>query len=451
MSLSQNDRLRLGRLLGLWDYLVDKKVGVIREIYDLPTDEDDPNFFHYLSTACNTARFTPLANFGNNGGVSTNRYVAIAKAMGEAVERYCSAIFSYQDLIFSSFNELDRKAVAPDRFALYRPEQFERFSRYGLPWRPFTPDSPVYWLPAKSLLNGEEVLVPATMVYVPFHYNSSVGDTPICQPISTGLACGSSFAEAAVSGLCEVVERDAFTITWQARLSRPLIRPESLPPSAQDILRRFSEADLEVKVMDITTDARIPIIMTVAIGASAASPALALAAAADASSEMAVIKSLEELAHTRKFAKQLMDYTPELPVEVEEDHPRVVDAPTHLRFYCPQSSLEFAGFAWGSRETRDFKEVVDRKLEDPQAQLRSLAEGLADIGLEALACDLTTPDIAVLGLRVVRIIVPGMHPLFMGHRNRALGGRRLYEVPRKLGHDGIEPGEGDNPYPHPFP
>lgn len=454
MSLSENNRLRLGRLLGLWDYLVDRKVGVIREVYDLPVDEDDPNFFHYLSTACDTARFTPLSNFGNNGGVSTNRYVAIAKAMGEAVERYCSAIFDYKDLTFSPYSELDRRAVAPDSFALYRPEQFERFRGAGVPWRPFTPDSPVYWVPATSLLSGEEVLVPAAMVYVPFHYNAGVGDTPVCQPISTGLACGSTFVEAALSGLSEVVERDAFTITWQARLSRPLLRPESMPPSVQDLLRRFYEADLDVKLIDITTDARIPTIMTIALGESEAAPALALAAATDASPEVAAVKSIEELAHTRKFAKQLMDYTPELPVQVGEEHPKVVDAPTHLRFYCPQSSLEYASFAWASRETRDFGEVIDRTAdtsEDPRAQLRSLVEGLADIGLEALACDLTTPDIAVLGLHVLRVLVPGMHPLFMGHRNRALGGRRLYELPRKLGHAGIEPGEGDNPYPHPFP
>jgi len=47
--------------------------------------------------------------------------------------------------------------------------------------------------------------------------------------------------------------------------------------------------------------------------------------------------------------------------------------------------------------------------------------------------------------------VPGLHPLFMGHETRALGGRRLYSVPQRLGHAGLEPGQPDNPYPHPFP
>jgi ribosomal protein S12 methylthiotransferase accessory factor len=68
-----------------------------------------------------------------------------------------------------------------------------------------------------------------------------------------------------------------------------------------------------------------------------------------------------------------------------------------------------------------------------------------------VACDLTTPDIALLGLAVARVVVPGMNPLFMGHANRALGGKRLYTVPQLLGHPGLNPGDADNPYPHPFP
>jgi ribosomal protein S12 methylthiotransferase accessory factor len=446
--LTKHQRLHLERLLGLWEYLVDEKVGVIKNVYELPIDEDDPNFFHYLSTACNTARFTPLSNFCNNGGVSTNRYGAIAKAMGEAVERYCSAIFRYEDLIFASFNNLDQPAVAPDRFALYSPEQF---SQDNLPWRPFTSDSPVYWTKGTSLVSGEELLVPAAMVYVPFHFDSSRDDTPICQPISTGLACGSSFTDAVLSGLCEVIERDAFTITWQSRLNGPRIRPETLSAAAQDRLARFSAVNLDVKIMDITTDVQCPTIMTIALSDSEVSPALALAAATDLSADIAVIKSLEELAHTRKFAKQLSEYTPPVPVEVAEGHPNVVDAYTHLRFYCPQSARQFAEFAWASPELRDFPSVVDRSAGDDEESLKSLVGDLSALGLEAIACDLTTPEMADLGLSVVRVLVPGMHPLFMGHRNRALGGRRLYEVPKKLGQRGLESGEPDNPYPHPFP
>ncbi len=52
----------------------------------------------------------------------------------------------------------------------------------------------------------------------------------------------------------------------------------------------------------------------------------------------------------------------------------------------------------------------------------------------ALLCDLTTPDVNELGLQVVRAIIPGFHPLVVGHQIRSLGGKRLWTVPQKLGY-----------------
>src|SRR5262249_40557602 len=152
-------------------------------------------------------------NFANNGGVSTDRYVGIAKAMGEAVERYCSAFFDYNELSLSRYRDIQQPATSPGSYALYRPEQYERGD---LQWVPFDLDALVCWAHGTSLVTQTQVMLPAAMVFVPYQYRLSVGEAPVAQPISTGLAAGCSFEEAALSGLCEVIERDAFTITWQA-------------------------------------------------------------------------------------------------------------------------------------------------------------------------------------------------------------------------------------------
>jgi ribosomal protein S12 methylthiotransferase accessory factor len=441
-------RQRLERLLGLWEQLVDSKVGIIREVQELPIDDDDPDFFHFLSTSCNTARFTSLRNFGNNGGVSTDRYVALAKAVGEGIERYCSAVFDYDDLEIAPFEALEERAVKPADFALYRPDQLTAGT---LPWQQFRDDVPVAWTQGVSLHDGERVLVPAAMVFVPYHYQRSRGDAAIVQPISTGLAAGCSFAEAALSGLCECIERDAFTITWQAHLSRPRIELSTVPPSCRQILERYREVNLDVKVMDITSDLGVPTLLTIAVGRSPSSPAIAVAAATDPDPETALTKSLEELAHTRKFAKQLMDYTPEIVSEVQVGHPSVQDQKDHLRFYCPQHAREWAEFTWASEDVRPFASIQALRGRTTADVLERVVVRIAAAGLEAVACDLTTEDVRALGLSVVRVVVPGLHPLFMGHQNRALGGSRLYTVPQRLGCRGLNPFEPDNPYPHPFP
>jgi ribosomal protein S12 methylthiotransferase accessory factor len=440
-------------ILDRWDELVDPRVGIIREIRELPVDDDEPDFFHYLSTACDTSAFGVLSNFGNNGGVATTRRRAIAKAMGEAVERYCSAMFDEADLVHAPYDELDRPATPPEAFALYTPEQH---AAPDFPWRPFTRGAQVAWTKGTSLLDGRDTLVPAAAVYVPYHYRMARGDTPIMQPISTGLACGSSRVGATLGALCEAVERDAFTITWQARLSRPRVARESLPDEAEDAVRRYEAAGLRVEVVDITTDIGCPTLLTVALGSAPTSPAVAVAAACDPSPATALLKSLEELAHTRKYAAQLRALTPPVPLDFAAEHPAVQTQREHLRAYCPQEAIEHAASLFAAEETRGMPDALsyaraDAAPDPESSMLDALVARLVALDLEPVACDLTTPDVDALGLAVVRAVVPGLHPLFMGHRNRALGGRRLYELPAALGHSGLAPGEPDNPYPHPFP
>jgi ribosomal protein S12 methylthiotransferase accessory factor len=442
-------------ILDCWEELVDARVGIVRDVQALPVDDDEPDFFHFLSTACDTSAFANLKNFGNNGGVGTTARRAIAKALGEAVERYCSAIFDEGELLIAPYDSLDCRATPPETFALYREDQY---AATDFPWRPFTRDAPVAWTTGVSLATGDEVLVPAAAVYVPYHYRLHRADTPIMQPISTGLACGSSCTAATLGALCEAVERDAFTITWQAMLSRPRVAQDTLPGEVRDLLSRYHAAGLEVEVVDITTDLACPTLLTVAIGRAATSPALAVAAASDPDPTVALTKSLEELAHTRKYAAQLMDLTPPVSLDVAAGHPAVQTQRDHLRAYCPQEALVYAEFLWASPDhctlppQLTFPDTGEPAVSStPVDAVGALTARLVAAGLEPIACELTTPDVAELGLAVVRVVVPGLNPLHMGHANRALGGRRLHDVPVALGAAVAGASHQDNPYPHPFP
>jgi ribosomal protein S12 methylthiotransferase accessory factor len=144
-----------------------------------------------------------------------------------------------------------------------------------------------------------------------------------------------------------------------------------------------------------------------------------------------------------------MTYIP--PTEVEPGHAAVKDQRDHLRFYCPQSARVFAEFAWASPEVVPYSALPDLSRGSAAADVQAIVQNLAAADLEPIAVEMTTPDIAALGLRVVRVVIPGAHPLYMGHVNRALGVRRLYEVPQRLGYPGLTLGNEDNPAPHPFP
>jgi ribosomal protein S12 methylthiotransferase accessory factor len=433
------------RLADVVDLLVDERVGVLKLVAEQPRNAGEPDFFRFVAQACNTAAFCGQKNFHVSGGASAERERAVAKAVGEAVERYCAAIYEAEELPLSSAASASFPCVPPESFALYRPEQH---AEPGFPWRPFTAETPVRWTPARDLATGEAVHVPAAMVFIPYAFRREV-EEPFVQPISTGLACHCSCEEAAVAALCEVVERDAFLITWQARLAMPQIPADSLSAENRDLVERFRRVGDAVTLLDLRLDTGIPTILSVRRGGRPGVTPLSFAAATDLDPESAVRKSLEELAHTARYMQAIdggLD-----PLEAVPGHPNVVNQENHLQFWCNPAHASRADFVFAAEERVLFAEIPSLAAQEPRRDLRTLVERIQAVGHRALLAEVTTPDVAELGLAVVRALVPGFHPLFMGYRNRALGGSRLWEVPRTLGRPGITPETGDNPDPHPYP
>jgi ribosomal protein S12 methylthiotransferase accessory factor len=434
------------RLSEIADFLIDNQVGVIQSVRQLRREAGAPAFFHYYAYACNTAAICEQSNFRNAGGASGDRRIALAKAIGEAVERYCSAIYERDDFPLFSFEDAPFPCVAPQAFALYSNEQY---SQANFPYVPFTKRTPTRWAPALDPATNETWHLPAAMVVLPYVFDEQHGEAPIAQRISTGLACHGSFAEAAVSGICEVIERDAFTIAWQAMLSMPKIELHSLSVENRDLVQRFERVGDLVILINITMDVGIPTILGILCGRALDSPAFVFAASTDMDSEKAVRKSLEELAHTRQLAQQLKRSTPSLLASPpysgvnEKDH--------HVRLYCDHANAALINFLFASQKRLRFDEIYSPGTDRSEEDLTILINKVHDTQCRVLLADLTSSDISNLGLKVVRAIIPGFHPLFMGHKLRALGGSRLWQVPQSLGYQGINRDTGDNPAPHPYP
>lgn len=442
-----NDRhATLDRLFDVLDCLVHERVGIIRHLIEVKREAGAPDFFAFYARACDTSAFCGQRNFSDAGGASTDRRIAMAKAVGEAVERYCAAFYYPEELPLCSFDSAPFRCIQPDRFALYSERQYYQA---GFPYVAFTNATPVRWTPGVDLTSGQTFHLPAAMVFIPYVYVQRSGEPPIAQSISTGAACHCSMAEAAIGAICEVIERDAFTITWQAQLAMPQIMSETLSELNQDLVGRLEETGASVVVLNITMDHGIPTILSVLRSDSPEAPGLVFAAATHLNPELAVRKSLEELAHTRRMAQELKMTRP--PFVPEPGFENVVTQTCHVLLYCDQKNSGLADFLFASEKRVSFDDIPNISRGNPDSDLDTLVHGLAVLNYQVLVVDLTTSDIRDLGLHVVRAIIPGFHPLFFGHNVRALGGDRLWQVPQKLGHRGITAESGDNPAPHPYP
>ncbi|MCA1458226.1 YcaO-like family protein [Bradyrhizobium sp. BRP22] len=251
------------RLRAILSYLYDPKVGILNSIHSIQENDREagsPEFFRYMTVAAGTRALSGLENFSVGGGGSTSRDLALAKAIGEAIERYVAAIYDRRDHPIYTYQSAPFQCVPPTDFALYDDQQL---TKLDFPYRPFTAESDVRWMPARSLVSGKSIHVAACFVYLPYLFSPDGDEWPLAQSISTGLACHDSFERAAAAGICEVIERDCFSITWQAMLSRSRIRLDSLADHQKNLIRRFTSVRYGIHMMEISQDNEVPTILTV--------------------------------------------------------------------------------------------------------------------------------------------------------------------------------------------
>ena len=425
--------------------LVSRYAGVVSRAYELLNATDDARL---VRIGCERADGTAVIGHGVSGvagGIGESRDQARAAAIGEAAERYSAALVPTNELVTATARELGPTAVEPERFALFAARQH---AEPGFPYRPFTRDTRVPWCRGFAIPDGRRVWLPAELVYLA--RIECAGAAPIAHPTSSGLACGASVDDAILGGLLEALERDAFMLTWAARLSLP-----RLDAAGDATLSEFDRIYLEptglrYSVVDLSVFWDVPTALALVHGAgadgcalavgAAAAPAIGLAwrkAVAEAFAVRAWVRSLSQRDGTRRFRDDFSD------VETFDDH---------LLLYSGASSARWASFLDSAREVRHVDAVAPLQGRDARGRILAICERLAARGTSAYAVDVTAPDIARAGLRVVKVIAPELCPLDVMHAARFLGGHRLYRAAHAAGLVSA-PMEFDelNPYPHPFP
>ena len=185
----------------------------------------------------------------------TSRVVAIA----EALERYGGHLHKGKRVaVRASFRQLGDVALDPTTFGLHTPEQ------YALPESklvPYHPDLEFNWVWGYSFQRQRPVLVPERYAYygIPFT-EGAVDNPPFVYEISNGCALGSCLEEAVLHGTLEVIERDAFLMTWYARLSLPRIDLTSVPDPAVRLMIEHIEytSGYTVYAYNATLDHSVP-------------------------------------------------------------------------------------------------------------------------------------------------------------------------------------------------
>ena len=377
-----------------------------------------------------------------NGKGSTDIGAKVGAIM-EAVERSAGCTFT-RPFLRGSFNSLSaRRRVLDPEIAgpVIHPQ--------------YTKDREILWTEGHDLFTGEEVLVPADVA----GYNAPCCDDPSVRAYlmstTNGLASGNTYEEAIAQALCELIERDAWTVAhvlahWRPRarfeadLAKagkpkhrwnpkdeqpfdddadryPIVAPESFTGEVRELYERFVRAELPPSMRDITSDLGIPtFVVNCTEDVSAEIPRAHLGLGAHQDPAIAAMRALTELAQSRVVDIQ----------GVRED---MVGADEKVSKYMSHAKRvsQISRRIWYHMDTPNRRSLADVPAvfnEDTREDVRGMLDALQRNGLDvAVEVDVTSP---VVGIPVTRVLVPGLESWAVDHGRVGKRGARAWNLHR---------------------
>jgi ribosomal protein S12 methylthiotransferase accessory factor len=252
------------------------------------------------------------------------------------------------------------------------------------------PSTSFAWMTAKLLADSVEVLVPADWCL------GRASDEDLRMPgvsLSTGIAAGRTWEEAAVRALLELVERDAAALWWiGGRRGRQISAESRTMREASNLLSTLRvHSRRHSWLLDITTDLLVPCVAALSVAETGRDLCVGLAARhtlRDAARSAILEMCLMELGLALAQLKDVMNGT-SAPTEVDRRH--LARAAAIDAALC--ELLHPRGNPSGDRSLSN----------DPTYQLDALKHRFAECGVEAALVDLTRPQ---FNIPVVRAIAP---------------------------------------------
>lgn len=414
--------------------LIDPRTGIVLRTRDTEHHPSVPTILRTVQadiTNMARSRSTPWQNDLLSGGSSfTDPHAARMAALGEAVERYCGNWTEAVPMRRASYAELaDRgaPAVDPETLVLYSDEQHRQ---PGFPFQPFTRDLAVHWVKGRSLTRDRDAWLPASLVYINWNAASLRHDPVVNFHNFAGVQAGPTLEFALASAIEEIVERDAMMTWWSNRHQLPAV---ALPA---DLTMHWQgrPADLGQRAWAIHLDNQFDIPVIAGVLENTTEQLLTIGFAARPNPRDATTKAWAE-ALTLQEGSRDMDRPPDESAvrallrdqgggddtylkpwrsdrlyldAYRRDHRDVVQLlcqqqvnldPRARRIVAPWIDVAVA---------REFDELPQL----PDRSLTTYRERIERDGLEIFYVDLTTPDVALCGLRVVRVLIPGLAPNF---------------------------------------
>ncbi|EPR77519.1 protein of unknown function DUF181 [Leifsonia rubra CMS 76R] len=414
------------------------------------------------SDVCNMRRVSRWANNTScQGSAFNDPGQAAASAVGEAVERYCGNLLDTLPVTFGSYRELSAKSAMrvlnPESLVLYSDEQYDT---PGFPFVRMTADLPIHWVSGRSLTAGEDILVPASMVYVNW-FTAGYSGAPVTNfcPFA-GIAAGPTMDYAVASALEEIIERHVTMVWWLNAHQFDAV----MPTPTMDALWADVPDSFGQRPSIVMLDNEFGVPVAAGVLHNDVDTLVNVGFACRNTAEAAALKAWTEACTLQEGSRDLLrtdgahwDAMARGELNSRSFKPWRADR-AYLDSYRPDMRdcddlMVQQQVLLDPRAVEHVAPLLERRALRPIADLPSLPDrsvkgyqaAIEAQGHEVIVVDITSADVASTGMAAVRVIVPGT----VGNAPAAfpfLGRRRVQDLAVELGWRDVPLAESDLNY-----
>ena len=316
------------------------------------------------------------------GGKGITQDHAKASAMMEGFERYSAEKQETDKTHIASLDKINGNYINPQTLNLPKDFSNDLLNSMNLEWSM-----------SKDLISGENYYIPSNAIYHPYVPQNNVQG--LFKGNTNGLASGNNLEEAILHGIFEVIERDAWSIFELTHKNSAQIDLNSINSEIiTQILSKYQENGINIKLMDLTADVNVP---TIAASADDTvlkdAGLLSLGIGTHLDPEIAILRALTEVAQSR--ATQIQGAREDT---VRADFARKAGYERMKRINSHYFEDE--------DDKIPFSDIKDKSTNSINQDIKIVKNELKENGLDkVLYTDLTRSE---LGVSVVRVVIPTM-------------------------------------------
>lgn len=411
--------------------LLDARTGMVNPPMELPADSGSAPIIVYSSALSRLQNALPHIELRSDDGLimsgsgsSIRREPARAKAVCEALERYCNISFNPTAVRVATRNELGEDALDLGLFHRGEDSEYKAVSSHIRA----SNDLKMRWVKGHSLISGRELWVPFSAIYIatPYKYPGEA----FVIPISTGSGLAASYARAAVAGTLELVERDTLSLVWLQKMRLRMIDiSTSQNPELVERAQMIAASGIEQFFFDATTDIGFPTAYLVQRAPNRNLHILVMAATR-LNMEDAIIRVMDEASSSRIALEALARQPPLYRPDDFRSFTRLTDGAV---FYADPANEHAFDFLLRDAPVVKLDALQTPRVASDVEMIDHVVASFQRSGLELVCVDLTTPQLSQVGLRSVRMLAPQLMPLTINYNMKYGATPRLYQAPERMG------------------